>query len=129
MPLKTTSTSPGVEPLSRVTSLWLEPSSAIRAKAIEALQVSTGYSVSVINRAIQNVFEELTRDKLIAYVMAENIPFRSKLNATVLHIGAGNVFTSWLHGAVISLLWGVAAGSNPPFKNLCSPVYGNNPYK
>jgi len=113
LPLKTTSASPGIEPLSRVTSLWLEPSSAIRAKAIEALQVSTGYSPSIINSAIQNVFEELTRDKLIAYVQAEKIQFRSKRDATVLHIGAGNVFTSWLHGAVMTLLMGYRCWIKP----------------
>jgi hypothetical protein len=93
--------------------MWLEASSPLRRKAIEALQVSTGYSPSVIDHAIDNVFKELTREKLLEYVQAEKISFRNASDRTVLHMAAGNVFTSWLHGAVISLLLGYRCWIKP----------------
>jgi hypothetical protein len=123
LPQKAFFASPILEPLCRITDLWLDPQSAIRRKAVQALQVSTGYPPRMIERAIQNAFEALSRDNLTEFIRSESIYFDSRSQAIVLHIGAGNVFTAWLHGAVISLLlghrcWIKPSSSEPVFAHL-----------
>jgi hypothetical protein len=123
LPQKAFFASPILEPLCRITDLWLDPHSAIRHKAVQALQVSTGYSAQMIERAIQNAFEALSRENLMKFIRSESIHFKAGSQAIVLHIGAGNVFTAWLHGAVISLLmghrcWIKPSSSEPVFAHL-----------
>src|SRR5579871_2088518 len=120
MPIRETSASPVLEPLGRVTDLWLDPKSVVRTKAIEALTVSTGYPVHLVERAIDNAFGELTRPKIRDFIKAEEVPFSSPKNSVVLHIGAGNVFTAWLHGAVITLLLGHRCWIKP---SMMEPVF------
>ena len=63
MPLKASSLSPVVEPLARVTDLWMDPKSPIRLKSVDALTVSTGYDARIINRALDNAFREITTQR------------------------------------------------------------------
>jgi len=75
-------------------------------RAIQALQVSTGFTPLLIRRALDAAFEELAEAKLRRF-WRDRIAGESGLRTlTVLHIAAGNVFTAWLHGAVVTLLMG-----------------------
>lgn len=102
-----------VEGLGRAAKWWLRSTSPIRFKAVEALEVSTGYARPVIERALRNAFEELTPEKLSDYIRDERIRLDVLSESAVLHIGAGNVFTSWLPGAVISILMGYRCWIKP----------------
>jgi|GEM_PF-2710001 len=91
--------------LGQVSELWLNHRDSFRANALAALQVSTGYSVEMLDYALDAVFSEITLSKLQVYSLSSPLkPPLKKL--TVLHVAAGNVFTAWLHGVVISLLLG-----------------------
>jgi hypothetical protein len=93
--------------LGRVTDRWLDANDPLRKEAILALQVSTGFTRSMIEQAIKAAFQELTEDKILAYLAAEpGFAQRQSVPTPVLHILAGNVFTAWLPGAVTTLLLG-----------------------
>ncbi len=91
--------------LAEVSDLWLDPETPWRQAAIDALMVSTGYTRPAVLRAVENCFSVVTRPDLEA--LLNSAPPRGKRDPqTILHIAAGNVFTAWLHGAVITLLLG-----------------------
>ena len=94
--------------------MWLNPASPLRQEAVTALQVSTGFTSRMIENALAAAFEELTDEKLLNFCaseikLGENVLVPQK----VLHILAGNVFTAWLPGAVITLLLGAECDLKP----------------
>src|SRR6185312_1740867 len=98
---------PGIiaEEIARVAARWLEPS-AFRCESIEALSVSTGYSKSSVSNAIDNAFKSLSIDRLSAFIRSHDLCRDPDRKPLAVHIAASNVFTSWLHGVVITLLMG-----------------------
>ena len=90
--------------LGAASELWLNPQHPLRKETIQALQVSTGLSRRQIELALSNCFEELTVPKITSYVASLDQVQRS--NKGVFHILPSNVFTAWVHGAVITLLCG-----------------------
>jgi hypothetical protein len=90
--------------LGRAAKIWLDPDNAWRRQAVEAMQVSTGYTRLMIESALRSAFEELTEEKLSAFCATEPGFQSARGPERVLHILAGNVFTSWLPGAVTTLL-------------------------
>lgn len=92
-----------VKPLSDVSKLWLTPTNPLREETIQALQVSTGFSRHQIELALTNCFEELTEPKIKSFLGNHRANPKSK---SILHVLPSNVFTSWVHGAVITLLLG-----------------------
>jgi len=95
-----------VDTLAAVSKDWLDTGSSIRQEAVSALQVSTGYSQLLIERALDAVFAELTAEKMNVYLASLKLSKTPGKPKVFLHIAAGNVFTAWLHGAVITLLVG-----------------------
>ncbi len=104
-----------VRSLGRLAELWMNPSDAIREEAVKALIVSTGFTRDMIEKAIYSAFSEATEEKLLDFLAAE--PAFQQANAEVpprvLHVLAGNVFTSWLPGAITTLLLGAACDLKP----------------
>lgn len=96
-----------VPSLASTAKIWLDPTHPLRQEAMAALQVSTGFNATILNAALNAAFQELTEEKILAYI-ANDPAFASASQApeAVLHILAGNVFTSWLPGAVTTLLLG-----------------------
>src|SRR5690348_2176059 len=93
--------------LGHVARRWLDRDDLWRQEAVIALQVSTGFSRKMVEEALENAFEELTEEKILAHAAQEPAYARSSgAFNPVLHILAGNVFTSWLPGAVTTLLLG-----------------------
>jgi hypothetical protein len=99
--------------LGKAADVWLDPANAWRKQAVEALQVSTGFSRPMVEAALRAAFEELTEEKLLAFCAAEPGFQHANHPEKVLHVLAGNVFTSWLPGAVITLLLGTTCGLKP----------------
>lgn len=99
---------------------WLNPASAVRLKAVPALQLSTGLPGRLVERALDAVFGAMTADKLESYLASLEPRGPAFTRQTVLHIAPGNVFTAWLHGAAISLLLGHRAWIKP---SLHEPVF------
>ncbi|MFA5975919.1 MAG: acyl-CoA reductase [Elusimicrobiota bacterium] len=102
-----------VDRLGQVAASWLDPTLPGRLQAIEALEVSTGMARPVIERAIRNAFEALSHEKLSEFVRKNKIEPDNLSERAVLHICAGNVFTSWLPGVVISILMGFRCWIKP----------------
>ncbi|OGR89314.1 MAG: hypothetical protein A2992_02820 [Elusimicrobia bacterium RIFCSPLOWO2_01_FULL_59_12] len=98
--------------LGRASRVWLDPAHPLRREAVWALQVSTGFTRSMIERALTAAFEELTEDKILKF-SAETLSAHSEAPRAVLHILAGNVFTAWLPGAVTTLLLGSGCDLKP----------------
>ena len=94
--IQATEHSTPVESLGKASESWLHPT----ATQLAALAISTGQPLNQIERALNNAFTEITPAKL------RNISSKEKTGKIVLHIAAGNVFTAWLHGAVLTLLLG-----------------------
>jgi hypothetical protein len=105
-----------IGPLARVSKIWLDPQHPLREETILALQVSTGRPRRSIEMALANCFEELSSSKIAAYIDPFNQVrrrTRSEIQTwskgatwSVLHVLPANVFTAWVHGAVITLLCG-----------------------
>ncbi len=93
-----------VQSLGTVSELWLNPQHPLRTETVQALQVSTGFSQRQVEIGIANCFEELTKPRIIAYV--DSLDQVQRSNLRVLHILPSNVFTAWVHGAIITLLLG-----------------------
>ncbi len=106
-----------VQRLAAVSTLWLDSKDPLREETIQALQVSTGFSRPSIEIALQNCFNELTEPKITAHIrdwgqspevhlnqLLGTVP-RSEFKC-VFHVLPSNVFTAWVHGAVITLLMG-----------------------
>jgi hypothetical protein len=91
--------------LAKVSENWLNPQNPLREETIHALQVSTGFSHRQIGSALINCFEELTLPKITAYISSLN-PIRRRTVGDIFHVLPSNVFTAWVHGAVITLLMG-----------------------
>src|SRR5688572_19789465 len=108
-PMNTTLTKLGVQQIARrlgqVSQVWLDPAHPLRQEAVTALQVSTGFTRPMIESALNAAFEELTEEKISMFCAQERIA-EGTVPEKVLHILAGNVFTAWLPGAVITLLMG-----------------------
>lgn len=99
--------------LADVTEKWLTEGN-FRRQAVDALSVSTGYSTILVEDAIDKAFGELTLPKLQEFI--SNRSFASRVLSPpkiLLHIAAGNVFTSWLFGVYISLLMGFTVWFKP----------------
>lgn len=105
--------------LGNAAARWLDPTSPIRHEGIAALQVSTGYSKLQIAAALNAAFGEATAFHLERYARDLRPPVQP---LTVLHIAAGNVFTSWLHGAIITVLMGHRAWIKPSSRE---PVFAS----
>ena len=111
-------TSPSIDQtsasLGRVARLWLDPANAWRQEAVTAIQVSSGLSHAKVEAALAAAFEELSEDKISAYLSRESV-FQRSFSAPekVLHVLAGNVFTAFLPGAVITLLLGAECHLKP----------------
>jgi len=99
---------PRVQSLGQVTEFWLDPIGPFREETIQALQVSTALSRRQIEMALGNCFEELTEEKLRHFLTSSPAVSGgdSGTRRTTLHILPSNVFTAWVHGAVIALLLG-----------------------
>jgi hypothetical protein len=97
---------PRLNALGRAAKAWLDVTSPLRKEAVPALQVSTGYPQLLVEQAIDAVFGELTEAHLTAYLESLAAGVLPTRQLTILHMTAGNVFTAWLHGAVISVLLG-----------------------
>ena len=103
-----------VDTLAAISKDWLAAGSSIRQEAVPALQVSTGYSKLLIERALDAVFAETHRGKNECVSrFFKDVPVTPGKPKQILHIVAGNVFTAWLHGAVITLLVGHRVGIKP----------------
>ncbi len=103
-----------VQSLGKASEIWLNPNHPLRQETVQALQVSTGFSRRQIEMALANCFEELSFDKLKEFLgchsggrKPESIMIDPGFRrGDVLHILPSNVFTAWVHGAVITLLLG-----------------------
>jgi hypothetical protein len=112
-----------IQALGRATANWLNPQDPLRQEAVAALQVSAGFTGPMIESALEAAFGELTENKIRAFCQEDPIlsgRAAGKLPRTVLHILAGNVFTAWLPGAVITLLLGGDCWLKPSSKE---PVF------
>jgi hypothetical protein len=100
--------------LGRASRLWLDPTDPLRRETITALNVSTGFSDRMIEAALDAAFDALTEDKLLNYCATEpGFTGALFIPRNVLHILAGNVFTAWLPGAVVTLLLGAECALKP----------------
>jgi len=104
-----------IQSLGKVSDLWLDPRHPLRVETIQALQVSTGFGPRQIEMALTNCFEELRESHIRILGARHQGPFHS-----VLHVLPANVFTSWVHGAVISLLLGLRCLLKPSMRE---PVF------
>jgi hypothetical protein len=93
-----------IQNLAKVSDLWLDSRQPLRDATIQALQVSTGFSRRQIEMALTNCFEELSESKITAYI--NSFATSKRIATDVFHILPSNVFTAWVHGAVITLLMG-----------------------
>jgi hypothetical protein len=100
--------------LGQVSHIWLNPKHPLRREAVAALSVSTGYMPRVIDTAIDAAFKALMEEKILEFCAAEaGLSDALFVPRNVLHILAGNVFTAWLPGAVITLLLGADCALKP----------------
>jgi hypothetical protein len=110
-----------IHSLSTVSALWLDHANPWRQKAGEALAVSTGHSPLLVDEALDAVFGEITSSALEAFCHESISDDQEGESKIVLHIAAGNVFTAWLHGAVITLLLGHDCWLKP---SSLEPIFG-----
>ncbi len=94
-----------IQALGRAAQIWLNPEDPLRAETMQALQLSTGLSRRLIEQALVNAFEELTELALRRFVEMSGLRPTTEARR-VLHILPANVFTSWVPGAVLTLLLG-----------------------
>src|SRR5258706_1528067 len=110
-----------IRQLAKVSEIWLSPDHPLRMETVQALQVSTGFSRRQIEMALTNCFEELSVDKLTEFLNCHSGGRKPESimvgpgfrRGDVLHILPANVFTAWVHGAVITLLLGHRALLKP----------------
>ena len=57
--------------LGQVSQLWLDPAFPLRREGVSALQLSTGFTPEMIDRALTAAFSELTEDKLLRFCAEE----------------------------------------------------------
>lgn len=91
-----------IQTLGRLSEQWLDSDFPLRQSAVRALQVSTGLTPHQVETAIDACFSELTEEKIRTFVEVEQLEPVEEIK--VLHVLPSNVFTAWIHGAVITLL-------------------------
>lgn len=91
--------------LTRVSALWLDKRHPHRVQALEALRVSTGLTARQVEIAVENCFSELTEEKILAYLQTYST-LSTSAPRRIWHVLPANAFTSWIHGATLTLLAG-----------------------